>query len=156
MRWVRSDLIHLTLKFLGEVDESRIGDIGDGVTQAVEGTRPFRLPVRNFGAFPTVKHPRVVWVGCEGLPVLELLEDSVEREMSAFGFAIEGRPFRPHLTIGRTARAARRSDFEDFDKELDRLDFFEEPNVATIDLMRSTLGRGGPRYERLLTVGLTS
>lgn len=155
VRWVRADLIHLTVKFLGEVDESRISGIADALVRALDGTRAFHLPVREFGAFPTTKRPRVVWVGCEPLPVLELLQDSVEREMSALGFAIEGRPFRPHVTIGRAARGAKNSDFKGLKKDLENIDHFEEPLVAGIDVMQSILSQRGPRYVRLAGVELT-
>ena len=154
VRWVRAELIHLTVKFLGEVDEARVPEIVDRLRQAVNDTRAFPLPVREFGVFPSVKRPRVLWVGCEGLPVLELLQDSVERQMAAAGFEIEGRPFRPHVTIGRAKRDAKRSDFKGLARELEQLEFFEEPQVTAVDLMCSFLKRGGPRYERLGSVDL--
>ena len=156
VRWVPADLIHLTVKFLGEVEHSRISGIADGLRRALNGTRAFHLPVREFGAFPTTKRPRVVWVGCEALPVLELLQDSVEREMAALGFAIEGRPFRPHVTIGRAARGARNSGFKGLKKDLEHIDYLEEPLVAGIDVMQSILSQRGPRYVQLARVELTS
>lgn len=154
VRWVRAELLHLTVKFLGEVDEGRIPDIEARLRDAVDGTRAFQLPVREFGAFPTAKHPRVLWVGCEELPVLELLYDSVEREMSALEFALEGRPFRPHATIGRVARGARKSDFKGLPRDLEELDFFEEASIASVDIMQSVLSGDGPRYTRLAAVEL--
>ncbi len=154
VRWVRADLLHLTVKFLGEIDEGRIPDIEAHLREAVEGTRAFQLPVREFGAFPTAKHPRVLWVGCEELPVLELLYDSVERGMSALEFAMEGRPFRPHVTIGRVARGARKSDFKGLHRDLGALDFFEEASITSVDVMQSVLSGDGPRYARLVAVGL--
>ena len=99
--------MHLTVKFLGEVAEGRIPDIEARLREAVDGTRGFHLPVREFGAFPTAKHPRVLWVGCEELPVLELLYDSIERGMSTLEFALEGRPFRPHANVIRSERRGR-------------------------------------------------
>jgi 2'-5' RNA ligase len=95
-------------------------------------------------------------VGCEALPVLELLQDSVEREMSALGFAIEGRPFRPHVTIGRVTRGARNSDFKGLKKDLAKIDYVAEPLVAGVDVMQSILSQGGPRYVQLVRVELTS
>ncbi len=155
VRWVRAELLHLTVKFLGEVDEGRIPDIEAHLRSAVNGTRAFQLPVREFGTFPTAKHPRVLWVGCEELPVLELLYDSVEREMSALEFALEGRPFRPHVAIGRVARGARKSEFKGLHRDLEELDFFEEVGIASVDIMQSVLSGDGPRYTRLAAVELS-
>ena len=154
VRWVRAELLHLTVKFLGEVAEGRIPDIEARLREAVDGTRGFHLPVREFGAFPTAKHPRVLWVGCEELPVLELLYDSIERGMSTLEFALEGRPFRPHATIGRVARGARKSDLKDLRGDLEELDFSEEANITSIDVMQSVLSGDGPSYTRLAAVEL--
>jgi len=149
VKWVDASGIHLTVKFLGEVDGSRVDSICGGASEAVGGTKPFHLPVGEFGAFPTPKRPRVLWVGCANLPVLELLADAVEREMSQLGFEPEGRAFRPHVTIGRVRRDARPSDLRGLDRVLEALEFFEEPPVASLDVMRSHLGTKGPRYECL-------
>ncbi len=154
VKWVAPDNIHLTVKFLGEVDESRAGAIEDGLRHAVGDTKTFAVPVGQFGAFPSVKRPRVLWVGCETPPVLELLADAVEREMSQLGFETEGRAFRPHVTIGRVRREARPAELKGLEKDLERLEFFEEPQIASVDLMRSHLGPKGPRYERLVSVEL--
>ena len=151
VKWVDVDNIHMTVKFLGDVDGSRIDDVQAGLVKAVGDTKPFCLPVGQFGAFPSPKRPRVLWVGCENLPVLELLADAVEREMSQLGFEPEkeGHAFRPHLTIGRVRRDARPAALRGLAKRLDGLEFFEEPPVDSVDLMRSRLGSQGPRYERL-------
>ncbi len=151
VRWVDADKIHMTVKFLGDVDGSRIDDVRAGLVKAVGDTKVFCLPIGQFGAFPSPKRPRVLWVGCENLPVLELLADAVEREMSQLGFEPEkgGHAFRPHLTIGRVRRDARPAVLRGLGKRLDGLEFFEEPPVDSVDLMRSRLGSQGPRYERL-------
>ena len=154
VKWVAPDNIHLTLKFLGEVDESRAGAIKDGLRHAVGDTKTFAVPVGQFGAFPSAKRPRILWVGCETPPVLELLADAVEREMSQLGFETEGRAFRPHITVGRVRREARLAELKGLDKGLQRMEFFEEPQIASVDLMRSHLGPKGPRYERLASVEL--
>ena len=156
VKWVDAAGIHITVKFLGEVDGSQVDSICSGASAAVQGTKVFRLPVGQFGAFPTPKRPRVLWVGCENLPVLELLADAVEREMSQQGFEPEGRAFRPHATIGRVRRDARPSDLRGLDRALGLLEFFEEPPVASLDVMRSHLGPKGPRYERLHAAELIS
>jgi 2'-5' RNA ligase len=154
VKWVAADNIHMTVKFLGEVEESRAGAIEDGLSHAVGDTKTFSLSVGRFGAFPSAKRPRVIWVGCETEPGLELLADAVEREMSTLAFETEGRAFRPHVTIGRVRRGARPADLNGLEQDLERLEFFDEPQIASLDLMRSHTGSKGPRYELLANVEL--
>ncbi len=157
VKWVDADNIHMTVKFLGVVDGCRIDDVRAGLVKAVGDTKAFCLPIGRFGAFPSPKRPRVLWVGCENLPVLELLADAVEREMSQLGFEPEtgGHAFRPHVTIGRVRRDGRPAALRGLAKHLEGLEFFEEPPVDSVDLMRSRLGSQGPRYERLGAAGLS-
>ncbi len=154
VKWVAAGNIHMTVKFLGDVDESPAGAIEVGLRSAVGDTETFGLPVGQFGAFPSAKRPRVLWVGCETPPALELLADAVEREMSQLGFETEGRAFRPHVTIGRVRREARPAELKGLEKDLERLEFFEEPQIASVDLMRSHVGPNGPRYEILASAEL--
>ena len=154
VKWVVAGNIHMTVKFLGQVEESRAGAIEDGLRHAVSDTKTFSLFVGQFGAFPSAKRPRVLWVGCETQPALELLADAVEREMSQLGFETEGLVFRPHVTIGRVRRDAKPADLKGLEQDLERLEFFEEPQIVAVDLMRSHTGSKGPRYERLANVEL--
>ncbi len=146
VRWVAPESIHLTLKFLGEVDAARESEIMGALGRAVEGARRFPMPLSGFGAFPSVERPRVLWVGCEGVPPLELLQHRVEREMERIGFPLEGRPFRPHLTLARATRGARASDFRGLPEIMSRLDFTAQVMVQSADLMESHLTPGGARY----------
>jgi 2'-5' RNA ligase len=109
VRWVEPDGLHLTLKFLGEVPDARSADVIGALERACVGARAFELPVGGFGGFPTPERARVLWVGCEPVPALELLQHGVETVFAALGFPVEGRPFRPHVTLGRARPAARAS-----------------------------------------------
>lgn len=147
VRWVRPDAQHITLKFLGEVQGERLDEIVRAVEAATVGARPFALPIADFGAFPSPARPRVVWAGCDGVPPLELLQDRIEREMGRLGFEIEGRPFRPHVTLGRAKRGARARHFAGFEELMEGLTFHAEPLVRSVDVMQSTLSPRGARYE---------
>lgn len=147
VRWVPPESQHVTVKFLGEVADGRLDEIARAVDASTAGAKPFTLPMVDFGAFPSPQRPRVVWAGCEGVPPLELLQDRVEREMAGLGFEIEGRPFRPHVTLGRARPKARAGDFRGFADLLESLAFQAEPLVASLDLMESRLSRQGARYE---------
>lgn len=146
IRWVAAESIHLTLKFLGEVDAAREDEIAGGIAAAVRGARPFPMPVGGFGAFPSPQRPRVVWAGLEPVPPLELLQHRMEQEMERLGFPTEGRPFRPHLTLGRVKRDARGAALEGLATDLDALVYETEVSVESVDLMQSTLTRQGAQY----------
>lgn len=95
--------IHLTLKFLGDTPEQRIADIRRAMeTAAATVTAPIHLAVRDVGAFPDRRAPRVLWAGIEGdIKPLGLLMRRLDKEMAALGFIQEKRGFNPHLTLGR-------------------------------------------------------
>jgi 2'-5' RNA ligase len=146
IRWVGPEAIHLTLKFLGEVGGEREAEITTALDGATQGTRSFMLPIEGFGAFPSLSRPRVVWAGCEGVPPLELLQHRLEQEMERVGFAIEGRAFHPHLTLGRVKRQARPGELRDFASTLEPLTYANEVEVRSVDLMQSELSREGATY----------
>ncbi len=146
IRWVAPEAIHLTLKFLGDVAPPLSDPVAEGVSRAVGTARRFTLPIGGFGAFPSVRRPRVVWVGCEAVPPLELLQHRVEQEMAALGFEVEGRPFRPHLTLGRVRGDARGAPFRDFERTLEPLTYDAEAPVEAVELMESRLSRAGATY----------
>lgn len=100
--WPRPDGIHLTIKFLGDIEEKEIEEIGKVLERVAEGIAPFRLSVEGVGAFPTISNPRVIWVGVktEGENLL-LLRKGLEEGFAQLGFEKETRPFQPHLTLGR-------------------------------------------------------
>jgi RNA 2',3'-cyclic 3'-phosphodiesterase len=94
--------IHLTLRFLGEVAEARVGSVAAAVAAAAAEHRPLSLEVRGAGAFPSPRRARVVWLGLGGdLAPLAALAAGLDRHLAPLGFAAEGRPFTPHLTVAR-------------------------------------------------------
>jgi 2'-5' RNA ligase len=102
VRWVTTGNIHLTLKFLGEVDEDEVDGIAAVLTEAVHGFAPLRLAAAGAGVFPSVKRARVIWVGLAGqLPELAALQRSIEDRLATIGYPREKRPFSGHLTLGR-------------------------------------------------------
>lgn len=148
VKWVDPEGIHLTLKFLGEVAADREPQIVEAVNGAAQGARRFTLPVAGFGAFPGPARPRVLWVGCEALPALEILEHRLEQGMERLGFPVEAKAFRPHLTLGRANRDARSGAFRGIEEMLESLEFSAEAPVESVDLMESQLSPKGARYTR--------
>ena len=147
VKWVGPEGIHLTLKFLGEVEDAREAEVGDALHRSATGGKTLPLALDGFGVFPDYHRPRVFWLGVAPEPGLELLQHGVEREFEPLGFPTEGRPFRPHITLGRAAREARARDFEGFEPALGALQFTETVLVESVDLMRSTLQRSGAVYQ---------
>jgi 2'-5' RNA ligase len=102
VRWSRPDQMHLTLKFLGEIQESVAGTVSEALKALAAGSSPFQAELKGLGGFPNLKRPNVLWAGVtDGAAELVALAEQVEREMESLGFKREGRPFRPHLTLGR-------------------------------------------------------
>ena len=102
IKWVRPDRMHLTLKFLGEIDPGAVGDVADAMAAATEVVAPFELRLLGLGSFPPRGAPRVVWAGVvDASGQLAALHKRLERELGTLGFEGEPRAFRPHLTLGR-------------------------------------------------------
>jgi 2'-5' RNA ligase len=151
VRWVRDEGVHLTLKFFGEVAPERLDVIAEAVRFAGRDTPVMPLRLAELGAFPSMVRPRVLWLGIEGPPALELLHDRLERGGEEIGFPVEGTAFRPHVTLGRVREGHRLPvGLEEFGSAYQR-----SPFLATqLVLYESVLTTGGPQYEPRLTLEL--
>lgn len=148
-RWVRPEGIHITLKFLGEIDGSKLDSIKSALSSLHFGEL-VQLDFRGLGFFPNEFHPRVIWCGVEASPNLATLAASVNRAVQLLGLPAESRAFTPHLTLARF----------DSDKSLDTL-VRAANNLKSYDfgsarqsefyLYQSVLQRGGAQYTRLAT-----
>lgn len=147
--WIAAPRLHLTLKFLGEQPESGVAPLSDAA-RAVGGTHlaPM-IHLGGIGAFPTFRRPRVVWMGIDPDPRLELLHHDVEVACDALGFPVEGRPFRPHLTLGRVHDILDADQLRAVRMAAKRVRFADAFQAASIDLMHSTVGPTGPTYATL-------
>jgi len=102
VRWVRPEGMHLTLKFLGNIEEEKISALSDVVTQCTSDITSFSLTVHTLGAFPNEKNPKVIWVAAsDDSGNLSTLQQTLEYRLSTMGFKVEKRAFSPHLTLGR-------------------------------------------------------
>jgi RNA 2',3'-cyclic 3'-phosphodiesterase len=102
LQWVRPDSIHLTLKFLGDIEESQVGDILQALERAGRDQAPFSLDVQGFGVFPDLRGPRVLWIGFSGhTDRLIRLAGSIDAALAPLGFHVEHKPYTPHLTLAR-------------------------------------------------------
>lgn len=101
VRWVDAAGMHLTVKFLGPVDEGQVPRVEAIMAGAAGRQRPFPLRLEGTGAFPNERSPRVLWVGFAAAPELVSLQSDLEAAFETEGFDRESRDFRPHLTLGR-------------------------------------------------------
>ena len=146
--WVRAENLHVTMRFLGGVDEATIGRVREALAEAATGLAPFRIVLQGFGGFPTSRAPRVVWVGVTGGgEQLSALHARVEAALARQRIPPEGRPFHPHVTLGR-AREPRGATglAESLGAPGAPLG---ETLVDAVHLMRSDLHPSGARYSVL-------
>lgn len=107
LRWVPIENIHLTLKFLGDINEANISHISDLLQSKANSTPAFDIRLNGLGVFPNPRRPNVIWVGVDAPEALQDLQGRLEVELSGLGFVPEKRPFSPHLTVARVRREAR-------------------------------------------------
>lgn len=100
VRWARSEGIHLTLKFIGEVSAEQVEQVKTNLA-SVPMPSPIPIAIRGAGYFPNERSPRVIWLGIEAAKELAELAAQVEQSLHRMGIPKEDRPFSPHLTLGR-------------------------------------------------------
>lgn len=153
VRWIPVEQVHVTVKFLGEVPDSKVVDVADAMKRAVADVSPFTVEVSDCGCFPPRGRVRIVWAGMsERSGELAGCAEAVESEMEKLGFPRERRRFSPHVTIGRVRED--RSDGRNRSAvEAHSFDPVEQ-DVSSITLMSSVLSPQGPTYTPVSTVNL--
>ncbi|MEW5913664.1 MAG: RNA 2',3'-cyclic phosphodiesterase [Thermodesulfobacteriota bacterium] len=160
VKWVPPDNLHLTLKFLGEVDPVRLPELIAALEGACAGRPALHLSVAGCGAFPKPSAPRVVWLGLEGQTAeLAGLAAAMEEAMEPLGFEPEDRPFQAHLTLGRLRQGRRRAKTPPsapLTRSLASLAGHTGPEfvAARVALMQSTLTPSGSVYDPLHVITL--
>ncbi len=147
--WARESGLHITFKFLGEIDEARAARVAETMQAAAAAVPVFALRVRGTGAFPPPpRPPRVLWVGTDEPAAVLDLQARLEAGLEGLGFDRESRPFHPHLTLGRVkSGSAPREAMAELERVKDA-EFGEMP-VRKITLFRSTLRPDGAVYSVL-------
>jgi len=151
VRWVRKEGIHLTLKFLGNIEEERISEISDIIRKCSTDTTTFTLKVHSLGAFPNERNPKVIWVGAEDESGnLGKLQHALEKGLAKIGFKKEKRSFSPHLTLGRLRSPKGKSELTQRLENYKNYEFgtFEAKEVC---FFKSELKPGGAIYTKLKT-----
>jgi RNA 2',3'-cyclic 3'-phosphodiesterase len=152
VKWTRPDALHLTIKFLGDVMPDQLASLCHVLEDAGRGTPILTMSLTEVGGFPAAGRAKVLWAGLEAEPALELLVDRVERGCVPLGFPVEGRAFRPHVTLGRLRPDRRLTAAEACKFEAIRVE--GAFSAAELVLFESIPGSGGPRYVPRHVVGL--
>jgi 2'-5' RNA ligase len=142
--------VHVTLKFLGQVDEPRLPAVIDALG-VVARSRGFDVDVRGLGAFPSAARARVVWAGLDAARPLAALAAAIDGALAELGFPRESRPFAAHVTLGRVREPRRQPALGD---ALTRGGDFGRLPVTAVSLMRSELHPRGARYTELARIAL--
>ena len=157
VKWVDPGGIHVTLKFLGNIPAGQVAEITGAIGEATQGISPFHLEISGLGAFPSVRQPRVLWVGVGGeTDKLSRLQQNVDSALASLGFAREERPFAPHLTLARVREGTSGPERRSFSELLGSATFENKypVEVEAVKLMRSELTRAGAIYSSLSVVRL--
>lgn len=155
VRWTPRENVHLTLLFLGDTSTELVPQIQDRMNEAAANSSSFTLRLGEAGAFPSYRSPKILWVGLSGeVQKLVLLQGRIEGSMRTVGFEPERRPFRPHITVGRTARNLTGKQAGDVGFSWRRSELPEQRAVvpvSEIHLLRSHLSEGGAKYETVFS-----
>jgi RNA 2',3'-cyclic 3'-phosphodiesterase len=154
VRWVQVGNIHLTLKFFGNLPDAEVDPVARAALEVARQQAPLQLQVTQAGAFPSVRSPRVVWLGLGGdlIPLAQMYH-KLEKAFTVLGHLPEGRPFNPHLTLGRVKSPQNRQRLARLLETLPPLNW-PPFQVSELILFKSTLTPQGSIYTPLQVIPL--
>jgi 2'-5' RNA ligase len=153
--WVKSENIHLTLQFLGNIEDSQVQAIEAQLRESVKAVLPFQLQVGYAGAFPNLRYPQVVWIGVsdDDTDSLKTLQEEIGSRLRPLGFQQEGGLFKPHLTLGRVRSQKNKSNLLRAIESIVNI-WVGEIAVDAVYLIKSELKPTGAEYTDLVEVKL--
>ena len=147
---VERENIHLTLKFLGDINKAKLAEVRKALS-AVK-FQPFQLEIKGAGAFPSLNRMNVIWVGIgEGWTQVQQIFEQIETLLHGQGFSRETRPFSPHVTIARVRSSRKKDETAAFLSHLSE-ESFGTFNAQHVRLKQSVLSPSGPAYSTLFEV----
>jgi len=157
VRWVDFQKMHLTLKFLGDISQENIGMVEKILQSEAAKRQPMEIGIGGIGAFPKIRHPRVIWVGVEAPDELSDLRRGIEDGVARLGYSYDKYAFTPHLTLGRISRKASARDVRTVGNALHdfQVGFIGVARIDAVHLYQSDLLPDGAQYTRLYSAGLT-
>jgi 2'-5' RNA ligase len=156
IKWVPTDNLHLTLKFLGEVDNTELPGVCNALRDICDEFEPFELTFGGTGGLPNIERPRVLYAGVEDLSnSLTEIVAQMERDLAELGFKPEARDYTPHLTLGRTRSGSRRASSDVVERlKRDESTHLGSMPVDTVQMIASFLDKHGPTYQVMDTIEL--
>ncbi len=157
IRWVPTQNMHLTLKFLGDISSSHLDFLKQMLTREADSCPPFDMRLGGVGCFPNQRNPRVLWIDIHAPASLVSLQRGLEAGASRLGYKPEERAFSPHLTIGRVRQTTGLSDLQKIRAVLGafQLGNIASARVDSVHLFKSDLQPGAPVYTKLFSAPLS-
>jgi 2'-5' RNA ligase len=158
VRWVPTENIHLTLKFLGDVSPTNLEMLAQMLKAEVSKHQEFKLAFGGLGAFPNPRRPRVIWIGIQAPAGLEALQHGIEAATATLGYPTEKRPFSPHLTVGRIKQKVSSAGIQKIRAALEEthIGSLGSTRVSAVHLFKSDLKPTGAVYTQLFSAPLNS
>lgn len=153
VKLVEPENVHITLKFLGDTNESQIDEIDKIMKDAVKGIDPFNIQLKGAGVFPNPNYIKVIWVGIKQGEPIGVIASKIDERLSKMGFKKEKRGFSPHLTIARVKSAKGKDEILHVIEKYRDVQFVDI-RVDSIKLKKSDLTPKGPIYTTLIDVKL--
>jgi 2'-5' RNA ligase len=150
LRFVEPDKLHLTLRFLGDTEESKIPDIDRMMNKSAELASPFTLNIRNTGVFGSSYNPRVIWFGIDHNEFLTHLHTRIELDLTKVGFYPDRQNYVPHLTLSRVKQLKDGKLFQRIISAFREKEIMKQ-EVSSFSLIESILQKEGPIYQTLST-----
>jgi RNA 2',3'-cyclic 3'-phosphodiesterase len=152
--WVPESNLHLSIKFFGEQPDSMPASLMALLAPVGAAHEPFDLRLSGLGAFPNLRAPRVVWMGVQQDPRLELVHHDIEAACAVGGYPLDARTFRPHITLARVRAPLPLANARALALAARAVVYKGVQQVHALSLIESTLGPGGPRYTNVATIPL--
>jgi RNA 2',3'-cyclic 3'-phosphodiesterase len=156
VRWVPAENMHLTVKFLGDVSPSNVEFLIQMLRNEAENVHCFSIHLAGLGAYPSLKRPRVLYIGMQAPAGLDALQRGIEASSRRLGYESEERPFSPHLTLGRVKQNVTASEQQKIRHAIEgtQVDVLGTASVDSVHLYKSELQPGGSVYTRLYSAPL--
>ena len=156
VRWTSAENMHLTLKFLGDVSQPSVEFLIQMLRTQADLVGPFAIQLTGLGSFPSLKRPRVIYIGIQAPAALGTLQREIESASRRLGYEAEERPFSPHLTLGRVRQNISASDQQNIRRAIEgtQVDVLGSASINAVHLYKSELRPTGSVYTRLYSAPL--
>ncbi len=154
VKLVDPEILHITLKFLGDVAIEDQETIYHSIKEAIVAFQPFKISLHGTGVFPNQNYIKVIWIGIDGSEPIKKLAEVINKKLETLGFPLEKKEFLPHLTIGRMRTTKNKQQLLSIIDQY-ATTLFGVQEISTITFKKSDLTPYGPRYTTLHSLQLT-